>query len=287
MTETSLPFTGLQRAGLPAQVASHIEAMILEGSLRVGDRLPAERALAEQLEVARPVLREAIRLLEGRGLLRRRQGSGTWVQELAVDQVQQQLRRGFQMVAVSDATTKMYELRLSIEPTIAALAAARATDHQLAQLQERAETLVERARVVSLDADSGVNAQSAESAQSTQQRVMSASFEAFVAADQAFHEALWQAAGNDYFGMLLQPLLETLAMAMSEQMDGANRDRLLRIAQRHKHIVDAVRQRDGTAAFRAMRQHFLDDDAGPAMPGDGHHELLTALSFLTSSTADG
>lgn len=231
MTDAQILLADLDRTGLPAQVAQRVEAMIMDGSLRPGDRLPAERVLAEQLGVARPVLREAIRLLEGRGLLRRRQGSGTWVQELAVDLVQQQLRRGYQLLAVPAAMAKMYELRLSIEPTIAGLAAQRATDAQVAQLQELSLAMTHSWAEVA----------------------------AFIAADQAFHVALWEAAGNEYFGLLLQPVQETLATYMHDVLEAADEERLRSIAQRHEQIVDALRRRDSSAASAAMHQHFSDD----------------------------
>ena len=126
MSDTQILLADLDRTGLPAQVAQRLEAMIMDGSVRPGDRLPAERVLAEQLGEKGAFARRSD-CWRG-GLLRRRQGSGTWVQELAVDLVQQQLRRGYQLLAVPAAMAKMYELRLSIEPTIAGLAAQRATD---------------------------------------------------------------------------------------------------------------------------------------------------------------
>lgn len=55
--------------------------MILEGSLKPGQKLPPERELAIQFEVSRPSLREAIQKLEAKGLLMRRQGGGTYVKE--------------------------------------------------------------------------------------------------------------------------------------------------------------------------------------------------------------
>ncbi|MEL4356612.1 MULTISPECIES: FadR/GntR family transcriptional regulator [unclassified Luteococcus] len=68
------PATTTQRAF--EAVLEHIETQILEGHLRVGDRLPAERDLATQLQVSRPAVREAIRTLEAQGVLASRVGSG-------------------------------------------------------------------------------------------------------------------------------------------------------------------------------------------------------------------
>ena len=60
-------------------VATTLEQRILEGSLKPGDRLPAERELAAELGVSRPSLREAIQKLASKGLLRSQQGGGTYV----------------------------------------------------------------------------------------------------------------------------------------------------------------------------------------------------------------
>jgi len=59
----------IRPAKLAEAIDGHLESLILEGSLRAGDRLLAERDLAQKLDVSRPSLREALNLLEQRGLL--------------------------------------------------------------------------------------------------------------------------------------------------------------------------------------------------------------------------
>ena len=60
-------------------ITERLEAMLLEGSLKPGEKLPPERELAEHFGVSRPSLREAIQKLAARGLLTSRQGGGTFV----------------------------------------------------------------------------------------------------------------------------------------------------------------------------------------------------------------
>jgi len=60
-------------------ILSQLESMIIEGSLKPGEKLLPERELAQQFQVSRPSLREAIQKLEGKGLVTRRQGGGTFV----------------------------------------------------------------------------------------------------------------------------------------------------------------------------------------------------------------
>ncbi|MGB0466380.1 MAG: pyruvate dehydrogenase complex transcriptional repressor PdhR [Pontibacterium sp.] len=62
-------------------IMEQLEAMILEGSLKPGQKLPPERDLAKQFEVSRPSLREAVQKLTAKGLLISRQGGGTYVSE--------------------------------------------------------------------------------------------------------------------------------------------------------------------------------------------------------------
>lgn len=64
---------------LADDIVAQLEAMILEGTFKVGERLPAERALAEQFGVSRPSLREAIQKLVAKGLLTSRHGGGNYV----------------------------------------------------------------------------------------------------------------------------------------------------------------------------------------------------------------
>src|SRR5688500_20409382 len=62
-------------------VVAHVRGLIERGSLRPGDRLPAERALAEQLGVSRPTVRAGLRALAAMGVVRTRHGSGTYIRE--------------------------------------------------------------------------------------------------------------------------------------------------------------------------------------------------------------
>jgi len=63
-------------------IVSQIEQLILEGVLKPGERLPPERELAQQLNVSRPSLREAMTTLKSRGLLQSRRGGGNYVMDV-------------------------------------------------------------------------------------------------------------------------------------------------------------------------------------------------------------
>ncbi|MBT9289361.1 FCD domain-containing protein [Prosthecodimorpha staleyi] len=107
-------------------VAEQIELLILQGILRPGDRLPGERDLSAQVDVSRPILREALKTLEDRHLLVSRHGEGTFVADVigAVfsEPVVDLIRR------YPEAVADYLEFRRAIEGWSASLAAARATD---------------------------------------------------------------------------------------------------------------------------------------------------------------
>ncbi|MEJ2591253.1 MAG: GntR family transcriptional regulator, partial [Candidatus Thiodiazotropha sp.] len=71
----------MQHPKLSDQIAERLEGMIADGTLKPGERLPAERQLSERLGISRPSLREAIQKLASKGLLHTRQGGGTYVTE--------------------------------------------------------------------------------------------------------------------------------------------------------------------------------------------------------------
>jgi GntR family transcriptional repressor for pyruvate dehydrogenase complex len=77
-----MPFQKIQSEKLANSVVKQVELLILRGILRPGDRLPAERDLAERLGVSRPSLREAIGTLSDKGLLETRAGAGVFVADV-------------------------------------------------------------------------------------------------------------------------------------------------------------------------------------------------------------
>ena len=104
------------------QVAERIKQQIQAGSISAGDRLPAEKDLALQLGVSRPMVREALIALEIAGLVEIRTGSGTYIRD-----------RGKLLFPMVDAGPGPFELlhaRLLIEGEVAAEAAIRATDRR-------------------------------------------------------------------------------------------------------------------------------------------------------------
>jgi GntR family transcriptional repressor for pyruvate dehydrogenase complex len=127
------------------EAVEQIADSIMVGDLHVGDRLPTERALAAQMQISRPTLREAIRLLADAGVLEVKRGGGISV---ASDYVPRDVIRGRSELRVSEVTAVL-EARRLLEPRVAQLAALRADE---AHLEAMRQTIVgRRARAAAPD----------------------------------------------------------------------------------------------------------------------------------------
>ncbi|MEW8084915.1 MAG: GntR family transcriptional regulator, partial [Candidatus Thiodiazotropha endolucinida] len=119
---------------LSDRIAVELESMIERGDFNPGERLPAERQLAEQLGVSRPSLREAIQKLASKGILHSRQGGGTFVnRNLSGDACEDLVRR---MESRPETWPDILEIRHALEGTSAYFAALRATDEDRKQIRD-------------------------------------------------------------------------------------------------------------------------------------------------------
>jgi len=137
--EHVMVFDQVHQRRLSDDIVERLEGMILEGTLISGQRLPAERALAEQFGVSRPSLREAIQKMVAKGLLISRQGGGNYVAQALgstfSDPLLQLLERN------GDAQRDLLEFRHTLEASCAYYAAQRATEPDRARLKAAFEVL--------------------------------------------------------------------------------------------------------------------------------------------------
>jgi len=130
----------MRRPRLSDQIAERLEGMIAEGTFKPGERLPAERVLAESLEVSRPSLREAIQKLASKGLLHTRPGGGSYVTENLeprfveplLDLLRDQPESRFDVL----------EIRHALEGMAAYYAALRATDEDRTNIKAQFESMI-------------------------------------------------------------------------------------------------------------------------------------------------
>lgn len=213
-----------QKGTVTRRAIEQIKAMIAEGLLEPGQRLPTERDLAAQLGISRSSMREAIRALTVLGVLEARHGSGIYVTQLEAGDLLEtfgvvaDLSRGPRLV-------ELLEVRRVLESTATALAAARITDDQLAVVE---------GHLAAMNATDDP--------------------EEILAHDLAFHRAINAAAGNDTMAAILEGLSSRTFRARVwrgyQQEDAFERTR-----REHARIHGALASRDPEAARAAAAAH--------------------------------
>ncbi|HYH76085.1 MAG TPA: FadR/GntR family transcriptional regulator [Arthrobacter sp.] len=207
-----------------------IEGQLFEGKLAVGGRLPAERSLAEQLQVSRTSVREAIRILEAMGVVRAGVGSGP---EAGT-------------VVISDPTAALGSaLRLHV-----------ATQHLPVSDIVQTRVLLEswaasHARPDSADLD--VAARLLEEMDADAMAV-----DDFLALDVRFHLALADAAGNAVVSAMMGSLRESITGYASELTSNLPDwdATAVRLRTEHHRILDAIRNNDGDRAAKLVAAHI-------------------------------
>src|SRR5689334_4940526 len=119
-------FTPVQTRRTFEEAVEQIAEKAKLGELRLGDRLPSERALAEQMRISRPTLREAVRVLQDSGLIQVRRGAGGGM-FVATELVPPELVARRREMRIGEVA-QVLEARRVLEPRVAALAARRAGD---------------------------------------------------------------------------------------------------------------------------------------------------------------
>ena len=224
----------LQRS-LRQQLVDAIGGEIVRGGLKPGECLPSEEVLLTRYDVSRTVLRDALNVLSGKGLIDARPKRGTIVRPRADwNQLDSSVLSWLDSneTATSDqhrdSLDDLMEIRRIIEPSAAALAAQRRTAEDIAHMTA-AYAAMEQARDAA---------------------------EPFMEGDLAFHVASLQAAHNDF----LLPVANAIRSALMTSLRVTNRDpeqNRLSLSL-HREILDAIVARDSTSAMLAMERH-LDD----------------------------
>ncbi|NLV74786.1 MAG: FadR family transcriptional regulator [Chloroflexi bacterium] len=216
----------IKRSSLPAQVAEQIQGLIESEALRVGDRLPPERDLAERLGVSRPVIREALQVLSQRGLVAIKPGCGTFIQEPSAQHAADMLKLFFKMGNCRGSLDDFFALRRSLEIEAAGLASQRATEADHAALNESLAAM----------------------------QTNTEDLDAFIAADLDFHLAVARAAHNEFLLVVLEPLVSiwSQVISLSSQAQGAPRVGI----SYHQKLAARILERDQQGAREVMGAHM-------------------------------
>lgn len=215
----------LSSSRLYEQMAARIRKQIVDGTIETGDRLPNERDLAKQYGVSRTVVREAIKTLKQEGLVEVRAGLGTF----AVDATGKALKQTFDLMmsfGKESTLADIVEIREILEPQIAAMAARRATDDDIARMDESIALMEEHMEVI----------------------------EKYTEEDHSFHLALAQATQNSIIPRLIASIVDLLQELRKRiaLVEGARE----RGQTHHRRIVEAIRNRNPDAAKAAMQAHL-------------------------------
>lgn len=214
----------IKRRRLFQDVVQRIQDLIRDERLKPGDRLPAERELAEQLQVSRSSLREAMRTLELQELVVSKPGAGTFVRAEAPEPVNDALVA--YLSEGKDALLDVFEMRHILEPQIAALAAERATPEDIQRMEEM---LAAQADQISRG-------------------------ETGAGGDTAFHFAMAEATQNSALVKVVTAVADILGQSREQPLQAPGRPQ--RSLASHRYILDMIKQGDGEGAREAMEHHI-------------------------------
>lgn len=206
-----------------------LRALIADGALRPGDRLPSEGELCERLGVSRGSLREAIRMLAALGVLETRHGSGSYVGGLKAADLIQSLSLTVGLLPMA-GVLELTELRRVLEPHCAALAAAHIDADTVAELSGILDVIE-----ASTDPDE-------------QSRL-----------DHAFHMGIARVAGNDALTSLIEVLRSRSRKYRIHDLHDAAELKVHSDAG-HRAILRGLADADPVAASAAASSHVSNTE---------------------------
>jgi len=215
----------MEKQQLSTRVAEQLCALITAGTYGVGDRLPSEPQLSEELGVGRSTVREAVQGLAHAGILESRHGKGVFVISLPSDT--EPLSRQLGRAKIAD----VHEARRAIEVEIAALAAQRRTADDLADMQQALD-LRETIRLAGVD------------------------IPAFVDADLVFHNAIARACGNDVLVGLYKSFSEVIRSSLIGLVDLQGMDDTQ--VSMHDQLFNAIKAGDPEEARKSVESLLRD-----------------------------
>ena len=220
-------FTPIRQSRASGEIVSQIERAIFSGELSQGDRLQSERELAEQFGVSRITVRDALRVLEARGLIRVKVGAmgGAFVADANTDRVAESISTMIQLKRMT--LSELAEARTVVEAATAQLAAQRADAAALPRMEESVDRARPLLREPITHADASMD----------------------------FHVQLARAAKNEVLEATVEAYRQLLVPSIRDLRD----DKTGRVTQKaHEELVEAVRRGDGEGARELMVTHLED-----------------------------
>ena len=208
-------------------VYQQLEQCILDGIWQPGEKIPSENTLSEQMGVSRATIRNALQRLASIGLVEARQGGGTYVKLNDAGQTLELLKP---ILMQTKPDVKYFlEYRLAIEPEIAALAAQRVTQEQMAQIQEHLQAYEEAVR--------------------------SGNYESIEPQDAQLHYAIAVASDNPLIIKIYEIIKDIYGQNLGQIVQDVGVDAGIRY---HKKIVNAIALGNAADARTFMRKHLSE-----------------------------
>jgi GntR family transcriptional regulator, transcriptional repressor for pyruvate dehydrogenase complex len=226
-------FKPVRRIRAYETMVDQVEMAIRNGALMPGDRLPSERELMTQFQLSRSTIREALRVLESKGLVRSRPGDQRGVEVLAFST--RPLSQSIHSLVQLERLTlpDLIFFRMLVEGTLAGLAARFRTENDLGTLRMSIENMRAAVR-----ADS----------------------DAFTQGDVAFHETISEIAGNRMLIVCNQVVRSSVQNLIAEKIASGKRRReqMLEAVQRHEALYEAIKDGDSNRAIRVSRTNLFE-----------------------------
>ena len=244
-----VPLSKRRKEDVTVKLIAVFKQLIAEGTLEPGGRLPAERELAESFGVSRSSLRQALKVLEIMGVISQRVGDGTYLNK-GDDAI---LREPMEFLILLDGISahELMEARLLVEPELAARAALRASEEDIAEIHKELRAM--------------------ETAKEDHAR--------FVAHDLLFHQAVFQAAGNRVTSLMFSVVHKSLDKLINMTSQVVEPEHTLTL---HRRIYQAIRKRDQDESRRRMTEHLLDarDLLTRAAEKQSHFQMAARIQSL-------
>lgn len=208
------------------KIIESIKVMMINGDLVAGGKLPSERELAQIFEVSRVPVREALKVLEFIGVVRRVHGEGMYIQNIDFSDIIDKLE--FAIETTGDTIEELFELRESLETTAAGLAAKRRTDKDIARMQQS----IDKMEFNILKGEDVYEASS------------------------EFHDAIIKATKNKVIYKVYESLYEFLQLSRGVTL--SRNDKLDVSLEFHKKIFNKIVAQDEEGAMAIMREHMIE-----------------------------
>jgi len=208
---------------LGEQISERIIQLIMDNEWKAGDKLPNEYELADKLNVGRSTIREAIKALVSRNILEIRRGAGTFISQkggIADDPLG--------LTFVKDKfklATDLLEVRFMIEPAIAAIAAAKATEEEIEQMSTLCDEIDD----------------------------LILKNEPYLKKDIEFHTAIAKSSKN----LVMVNLIPIINSSIAIFIDITNQKLRNETIETHREILNAIKEHDASGAHDAMLLHLV------------------------------